>query len=371
MNKLILTVLLTLVQCNYFVAPTEKLDKLLAVAVYFRHGDRSPAKSFPTDQFFTLDNFPMGFGQLTNKGINRHYELGQWFRDRYSTFLPEQYSPKDILVMSTDVDRTLMSAAANLAGLYPPRGWQVWNKDLPWRPTPIHTVARADDNVLAMKKSCPRWDKLYDESKSSEFYQQIDKEHAELYEYVSEQSGLNVTSTDEIRLIRSIFYCYRNFNESFIPSWAETLNQTELDYLAGLTYAGRTATGEMKRLRAGPFFNYLISYFYDVSNNVENKPKFLMFSSHDTELVSVLDAMGVNDISPVSFAATIIWEVKETTEGSKYVNLFYRKSDDELLNLTVPGCAFDCQLDDFKVLLEPVTVNPEKWEEECNSENSK
>ena len=34
-------------------------------------------------------------------------------------FLPEQYEPNSIYVLSTDVNRTIMSAYAQLLGLYP------------------------------------------------------------------------------------------------------------------------------------------------------------------------------------------------------------------------------------------------------------
>jgi lysosomal acid phosphatase len=85
---------------------------------------------------------------LKQLGKYQHYELGQWLRHRYSGFLPEAYSREDIYVRSTDVDRTLMSAASNLAGLYPPVGDQIWNKNISWQPIPIHTVPERKDEVI-------------------------------------------------------------------------------------------------------------------------------------------------------------------------------------------------------------------------------
>ena len=40
-----------------------------------------------------------------------------------------------------------MSAEANLAGLYPPEGYEVWKEDLRWQPLPVHSVPKPFDNV--------------------------------------------------------------------------------------------------------------------------------------------------------------------------------------------------------------------------------
>lgn len=52
-----------------------------------------------------------------------------------------------VYVRSTDFDRTLMSAEANLAGLFPPSGMQRFNPNISWQPIPVHTVPITEDRV--------------------------------------------------------------------------------------------------------------------------------------------------------------------------------------------------------------------------------
>lgn len=83
----------------------------------------------------------------TQIGKYELYELGRYLRSRYNGFLNTTYTSEDVYVFSSDRDRTLMSAACCLAGLYPPQGEQVWNPEINWQPIPIHTVPRNLDKV--------------------------------------------------------------------------------------------------------------------------------------------------------------------------------------------------------------------------------
>ncbi|XP_065172701.1 prostatic acid phosphatase-like, partial [Atheta coriaria] len=87
---------------------------LKSVVVVYRHGDRTPVDPYPNDPYLNKSYWPVGFGQLTNVGKEQHYEFGAWLRTRYNDFLPKDYSESDIYIRATDVDRTLMSAQANL-----------------------------------------------------------------------------------------------------------------------------------------------------------------------------------------------------------------------------------------------------------------
>uniref|UniRef100_A0ACB8FUS9 Uncharacterized protein n=1 Tax=Sphaerodactylus townsendi TaxID=933632 RepID=A0ACB8FUS9_9SAUR len=80
-------------------------------------------------------------------GMRQQYELGQYIKKRYSDFLSPTYKREEIYIQSTDVDRTIMSAQANLAGLFPPTTEEIWNPQIPWQPIPVHVVPKSFNPV--------------------------------------------------------------------------------------------------------------------------------------------------------------------------------------------------------------------------------
>ncbi|KAF8561965.1 hypothetical protein P879_10699 [Paragonimus westermani] len=116
--------------------------KLQHIHVLFRHGDRTPLVDPINKDVPFITTWPLGSGQLTEKGILQEYELGQWLRKKYGNFIPEKYNGSDFHMRSTDVDRTLMSAQCVSAGVFHNSSSPLQPFGINWRPIPVHTVSQ-------------------------------------------------------------------------------------------------------------------------------------------------------------------------------------------------------------------------------------
>jgi hypothetical protein len=94
-------------------------EKLLFVWEHCRHGARGSYKSFDYNNWVDIFSEKWkGTGELTPIGMRMHYLLGISTRKKYNNFLSNEYNPDEIFALSTNINRTLISAYSNLQGIY-------------------------------------------------------------------------------------------------------------------------------------------------------------------------------------------------------------------------------------------------------------
>lgn len=100
-------------------------------------------------------------------------------------------------MQSSDVDSTLMSAAYNLAGIFPV-AIQTSDGSAFWQTIPIHIIPRETDNVLYMKAACPLYDRIYEKYEQSSEMKSMFDSNKTLIQYLEFHSGQNIHSTHDI-----------------------------------------------------------------------------------------------------------------------------------------------------------------------------
>ncbi|NWS48243.1 PPAL phosphatase, partial [Probosciger aterrimus] len=314
------------------------------------------------------DAWPQGFGQLTQMGMRQQWELGRALRQRYRGFLSEMYRRQEIFIRSTDYDRTLMSAEANLAGMYPPEGAQIFNPNISWQPIPVHTVARSDERLLKFPLTpCPRYEQLQNETRHSAAYINKTKENWQFLQMVANETGIRDVSLDGVWSVYDTLFC-EQVHKMDLPEWATPDVMTRLKQLKDFGFEflfGIQDRVEKARLQGGVLLGHIrknLTKAADVS--AHQNLKLLVYSAHDTTLVALQMALDVyNKIQP-PYASCHLFELYQEDDGKYSVEMFYRnESGKEPFPLTIPGCQHKCPLQRFLELTDPVI--PQDWEREC------
>lgn len=357
---------------------------LKSVVVVYRHGDRTPVDPYPNDPYLNKSYWPVGFGQLTNVGKEQHYEFGAWLRTRYNDFLPKDYSESDIYIRATDVDRTLMSAQANLAGLYPPvTPEDTWNADIPWQPIPVHTAPETDDIILAMKTNCPRYNYFMSQLMEEPYFQDLAKHNQPIYQYVTKNTGRKVSDILSLEFIYNTLFIEDLYNYT-LPQWTKQVYPDVMRPLAALSFAIPCYNADLARLKVGPLLNDIYTRLkasaappteniyhprgnapYIESHSKQDQPKKMwMYSAHDTTVANVLNALRVFDPHSPPYTSAVIIELRTSIARGTFVNIFYKNSS-VATPITLPTCTFDCSLEAFHGILAPLMVSPSDWYVEC------
>lgn len=340
--------------------------------------------------------------------MQRTYKLGQYLRRRYNHILGDRYSKNKVYVQSSDTDRTLMSAQSCLAGLFFPTEDEKWSNDILWRPVPVHTIPRKLDNVIAIER-----DETYvalhkKHCAESKEVKRIFTEYADHIAYWSKMSGINLSSLDRIHLLYDTFEIEKeqnkkcvnqivNSDESYfvhfnccifdtrIPEWAEKAIEPGgiMEYISRFCYKLYSGTPKLVQISFGYLLNEMLEHFVQKASGTLKPDRVLwLYSAHDYSIFNALNGLGmlnevifmnldrklfhifrinsytfyfVKQLHIPPYASSLHFELYKRSDNSHYVQIFYRRSEEEHPpSMIIPGHGEKCSLDEFIDLCKPI-----------------
>ncbi|XP_031627084.1 prostatic acid phosphatase-like isoform X3 [Contarinia nasturtii] len=279
-------------------------SQLIFAHVIYRHGHRNTldySDIYPNDPYINETHWPGGFGALTNE-----------------------------------------------AGLFPPHAEEKWHEDIAWQPIPVHTIPLNLDYVLRGSSNCPRYSaalKKY-ESESPEVLR-IFEENKENILYWSKMCGSNLTTIDDLYCLYDVLLV-QSFHNKTLPDWARKAIEPNgaLESINDFSFKMLTITKELARLRSGFLIKEMFQRFAKkINSTLEPNCSLWFYSGHDGTVASLLDSLGVFEAHLPPFASSVHLELYKVGEEEHYIQIFYRKSEEEiLLPLNIPNCGEKCSL---------------------------
>jgi len=322
-------------------------EKLIFAIDIIRHGDRTPLIEFPK----APHHWKEGLGQLTAIGMSQEYQLGQRLRKEYMMqyqLLPKEYSVKTMYVLSTEYDRTVMSAQSLLLGLYPqgkgPKIPASQTYALPhgYQPIPIFTLPRHDDILVSpfhdkriFKKllqkylfSTPEW-----MEKAQELKQHLPKWRA--------ATGLPLTDPMQLVLLADTIYIYQLYQ---LPLPTD-LSQKDITLITDSVRSQWTAFYKHPVIAtvSGSKLLKLIIENLKRANERNTELKYILFSAHDNTLLAQMAVLEQPLDEWPQYASHINFSLFDEGNGNAIVKVTYNNKP-----VLIPACGgYSCHLEDL------------------------
>ncbi|XP_017780700.1 PREDICTED: uncharacterized protein LOC108565648 [Nicrophorus vespilloides] len=346
--------LLSAYLATVFSAPGIERETLLLTHIIFRHGDRTPDFHFfktPNDPLAHETFFPYGSGQLTLKGKIRAYELGAKLRKRYSNFLGALYYADLIEGISSSAPRCVMSMQSVFAALFPPtEEWQL-KFGYDWQPVYFLSPSVNEDKLIY--PSCP---KIFD------VQSYMDGEKADFYKYVSENFGVNITTSFDMLGAQNTYQVLGELGYN-LPEWVSKVWPQPF-YKYGMEFWNEMASQKVPYAIGNLLKKINEDTMKKVTGDlVPTDRKMFLYSGHDLNLVAFFGAIGVYKQNMyIDYSASIMIEVHKV-RGRYGVKIFFDNVDGKGPQLIkIPACAYleICPLEIY-IAITKAQYGPEDW----------
>ena len=382
----------------FLIINYSKEDKLRWAFEIFRHGARTPYSGMTKDFKDCFGVQWNGVKELTGVGLRQHFLVGYRNRIRYveeNKLIKENYDPREVYLISTDSNRTIMSANAQVQGLYLPGTGPVLYENqtevavppvesgsyedeklkldndnfttLPNRMNimPIHSFFNEEHFIqLQDKKVCPKTKEIY-------LNNQQRKEVVDFLKDMTEKYGknlMNILTEKDENILKNYTKAYYIFDTiiaqytegvDFFQNILDTLNVSQKELLddsfkffdLDLVGNGIDNDKELCLHSMSPIFDRLIKWMdAKIEKDKEGSenyteydlPKFVMFSAHDSTCAAFMGFMKEvfgTEIRYPYFATNINLELNriEKEEGNiseDDYKIDYIINDESMLNIS-------------------------------------
>lgn len=253
-----------------------------------------------------------------------------------------------------------------LAGLMPPSGPQIWNKDLSWQPFPWVSSGEQVDQLL-LSTNCQRIQEATEEVEQDKEHVEYNKKHLELYKYLSDHTGENVRSPEEVFDIFGTLTAEKDYGLD-LPEWTKSVFPEKMGELSAKRFIVNTYTNELRRLSGGRLLKKILESSKSKIETKKDHPKLIAYSGHDSTVVNVLRALGVWEEQVPSYNIMAMFELFAPGDGEKDWSmkvLLKNSTEEEPKELKISRCSTKCPFKDFIRLTSEVI--PHDLEMECKT----
>lgn len=341
MKKILITFILTFTVITSLLAE----GTLISAILITRHGDRSP--------FDNIVNVNYQWGtdltELTPIGMNQEYMLGSKLRKHYIEdlkFLDNSYKANTIYTLSSNSNRTILSAECLLMGLYPPGTGPEIAKEEPALPGRIQVipVRSLPDNSYMILTPYQTYLKILDKYVySSKEWTDKQNELKPKFEVWEKILGNKVKTLGDVLTIGDVLIVAKQ-HKLPMPEGLSNEDVQEILQATSWGLAQQFKSESVSYLMGGELINTIIKNLKESSDS-KYKYKLTYYSGHDITILPVMSLLGSPLEESPGYAANIIIELYKDGASQFYVKVLYNGN---YVKLPIMNGKDSCSLSDLE-----------------------